>query len=719
MTTWLRSSIAVKMALLVLGGTGIVFSLVLTYSYVSSRQIILKESKANALNLALAMSRRIEQEFRAVAKVPQSLVAFLENSQWDEKVLLTTLQRMVTDNSEIYGMAVAFQPFAFNKDVRDYAPYYYKTPEGLQFCQVATPEYNYFQQDWYHIPLELKAPVVSEPYFDDGAGDVLMVSYSCPFFEHSDDGKRINVRGVITADVDLKWLSKLVAAINESQKGFSFVVTNTGAFVTHPNMDYVNRESLFSLAETQGDPKLRPIIKQMFSSNKGFLDLGPTLGGQDSFLAYSKILATGWRFGSIFPKSEIFAEVDQLHHITFIVSLLGMGLLVIVSVLVAGSIARPLKQMAAATEKVAHGDLDIQLEAARRTDEVGMLAQSFTHMAQGLKERDFIRDAFGRYVTQEVVNRLLESTDGLKLGGEIREISMMMSDIRGFTSLTAHMKPEDIITLLNRYLGTMVEILLDHRGIIDEIIGDGILAFFGAPEPLEDHPERAVACALKMQDAMNEINATNLTHGLPTLEMGIAVNTGSVVVGNIGSDKRVKYGAVGPHVNFTGRMESFTLGGQVLISQPTYDRLSDILDVKNVLQVEMKGFDGKVNLYDIRGIQGKYKVSLQDFDQALRPLREPITITYYRLSEKTMSTAVGNLASITSLSAKEATIVCPEPIPAWTNLRIALHGDLGEIPEAVVYLKVVSQELVDEAYRIQAHFTSVSPQASTILDHAV
>ena len=195
-------------------------------------------------------------------------------------------------------------------------------------------------------------------------------------------------------------------------------------------------------------------------------------------------------------------------------------------------------------------------------------------MAEGLKESDFIRDAFGRYVTQEVVNRLLKSHDGLKLGGEIREISMMMSDIRGFTALTANMKPEDIITLLNRYLGKMVDILLDFRGIMDEIIGDGILSFFGAPEPLEDHPQRAVACALTMQQVMAEINTRNLADGLPTLEMGIAVNTGNVVVGNIGSDKRIKYGAVGPDVNFTGRMESFSVGGQVLISQSTFERLS-------------------------------------------------------------------------------------------------------------------------------------------------
>ena len=216
----------------------------------------------------------------------------------------------------------------------------------------------------------------------------------------------------------------------------------------------------------------------------------------------------------------------------------------------ARSIARPLRSMAAATEKVAHGDLDIDLTNIRTTDEVGRLAQSFMRMTEGLRERDRIRDTFGRYLTREVVNRLLESKDGLRLGGENREITMIMSDLRGFTALTSSMPPQQVLAFLNRYLGKMVEILIDYQGTIDEIIGDGILAFFGAPEPLDDHPARAVACALKMQAAMDEINALNEADGLPRLDMGVAVNTGSVVVGNIGSEKTSKIRRSG----FTGEL---------------------------------------------------------------------------------------------------------------------------------------------------------------------
>ncbi len=718
MRTKFRSSLALKLAVFVLCGSVAVFSVVLLYSYIYSRQIILDQGKGKALNLALAMSRKIEQQFIAVHKLPKSLAGFLESSTFDQKTLSRVIEKMVSDNSEIYGMAVAFQPFGFEKNLRAFAPYFYKIGKTPQYCDLSNAKYNYFQQDWFHIPVELKAPVPSEPYYDEGGGNILMVTYSFPFFYHSDDGKRLGVRGVVTADVSLEWLSKLMKEINEDRKGFCFVITDTGVFVTYPNFNYVMRESVFSVAEENNNPELRKIGLQILHSNRGFLDVGTSFCTQDSFLAYSKILSTGWTFGAIFPKDVFFAEVERLHRANLLISLVGVSMLALLAVLVARSIARPLKQMAGAAKKISVGDLDIKLDATNRSDEVGILAQSFTQMAEGLKERDFIRDAFGRYVTQEVVNRLLKSHDGLKLGGEIREISMMMSDIRGFTALTANMKPEDIITLLNRYLGQMVDILLDFRGIIDEIIGDGILAFFGAPEPLEDHPERAVACALKMQQAMAEINARNTMDGLPRLEMGIAINTGSVVVGNIGSDKRVKYGAVGPDVNFTGRMESFSVGGQVLVSQSTFERLSNILDVKKVLQVEMKGFEHKVKLYDVTGIRGKYGVALKDREEVFRALTKPITLTYCQLSQKTISSR-GTLGTLREVSQREARTTCPERIAQWENIRIILHDEKGEIPKAVIYAKVISVEEARDFYHVTVHFTSVSPQALHILQEAV
>ena len=230
----------------------------------------------------------------------------------------------------------------------------------------------------------------------------------------------------------------------------------------------------------------------------------------------------------------------------------------------AGAISRPLRRLDAAVHQVGEGDFAVEVPE-QGVREVVALARSFNDLGEQLtdyiEKRDFIRDTFGRYVTQEVVKRLLEDKGALEMGGETREVSMLMSDLRGFTALTADMDPEDVIAFLNRYLGKMIEILLEYRAVIDEILGDGILAFFGAPEPLEDHPVRAVACAMAMQAAMDEINFLNEADGLPILEMGLAVNTGAVVVGNIGSERRAKYSVVGAHVNFTSRHRILCPGG--------------------------------------------------------------------------------------------------------------------------------------------------------------
>lgn len=345
-------------------------------------------------------------------------------------------------------------------------------------------------------------------------------------------------------------------------------------------------------------------------------------------------------------------------------------MLLLVSIFVARSVARPLLRMAEAARKVGKGDLDIDLSDIRITDEVGQLARSLGHMVEGLQQRDFIRDTFGRYLTKEVVTRLLESKDGLKLvGGEAREITLMMSDLRGFTALTSHVRPEDVISFLNRYLGKMVEVLLDHRGVIDEIVGDGILAFFGAPEPLDDHPARAVSCALKMQAAMQEINALNEADGLAYLEMGVAIHTGTVVVGNIGSERRSKYGAVGSAVNFTGRMESYSIGGQVLISQDTYERVSDIVTVKGTLDVQMKGVPGTVTLYDIRGISGPYQVALPERDETTRLLSSRIKAQVWRLQEKAVS-GTGMPAWITHASQTSVVLAVAHRLDQWEDLCI-------------------------------------------------
>ncbi len=722
MTRKLRSSVKFKITVLVWLGSVVILGLLLTFSYVKMRKIILEQAQETALGVTASAANKIEQEFRAVEKVAINLARTVEIHRPDEWLLLRQLRKAVEDNAEVFGSTVAFASEAYMPGVRYFAPYYWKTPKGIEYQQLGSETYDYFQKDWFHVPEVLRKAVWIAPYFDEGGGNVLMTTFSVPFFrtegnESSDQPEAKTFWGVATADVSLDWLNEIVESIPVGKTGYCFIISDTGTFVAHKNPALVMKESIFSLAEERKSQKWRDVGRTMIKGDRGFLDAGHELEIGEAYVAYARIPSPGWVVGAVFPKSELLYELVNLHKITLAMAVGGVLLLFLASLIVARSISRPLRTMALATDSIAKGDLDIDLSHIKTTDEVGQLARALTHMTKGLKERDFIRDTFGRYLTKEVVNRLLEAKDGLSLGGESREISMIMSDLRGFTAMTSAMEPEQVIKFLNRYLAKMVDILIEFRGTIDEIIGDGILAFFGAPEPLENHPAQAVACAIKMQLAMNEINVRNEVEGLPHLEMGVAVNTGIVVVGNIGSEKRSKYGAVGSQVNFTGRIESFTVGRQILVSKNTYEKLSDVLVVGNVLRVEMKGMPGIVELYDVRGIRGIYDLFLPELDREQVELKQGIAVQIETLDQKAISNAQAT-GVITGVSPTTAVLVVQEEIRQWEDLRLRLIKDAHQSVIGDAYAKAIEVTKIAEGYRVFLRFTSLSPEVYSVFRSA-
>jgi class 3 adenylate cyclase len=384
----------------------------------------------------------------------------------------------------------------------------------------------------------------------------------------------------------------------------------------------------------------------------------------------------------------------------------------------AAAISRPILHLRNGVRQVGEGDFSVAVPEQGMM-EVVHLAQAFNQLGRQLMEyiekRDFIRDTFGRYVTQEVVKKLLEDKSALEMGGETREVSLLISDLRGFTALTADMHPQQVITFLNRYLSKMIEILLEYRAVIDEILGDGILAFFGAPEPMEDHAVRAVACALQMQAAMDEINFLNEAEGLPHLEMGIGLDTGQVVVGNIGSELRAKYSVVGAHVNLTSRIESYAVGGQVLISPNTYKQVKDFIGVGGVVQGEMKGIPGAITLHEVLSISGPYNLQLKNRSETLVALPEKLRLRLQRLSEKIV-TAPGQEAWITHLSETAATLICQGDLRQWEDVRLLLLDEnAAELPGKIYGKVAFVKPLEDGGREAAVRFTSVSPEIFQII----
>lgn len=286
-----------------------------------------------------------------------------------------------------------------------------------------------------------------------------------------------------------------------------------------------------------------------------------------------------------------------------------------------------------------------------------------------------LSETFGRFLSDEIVRQMLDTPDGLALGGKKRMLTVMMSDLRGFTAMSERMEAGDLLSMLNHYLGEMTEEIQNHNGTIIEFIGDGIMAIFGAPTPSESHAGDAIAAAVQMQNRMKEINRWNAERGYPMLEMGIGLNTGEVIVGNIGSEKRTKYGVVGSQVNLCGRIESYTVGGQILISPLTREMAGTDLEIAQEMEVFPKGVKEALVLSQVTGIGAPFNCSYAVEEDDFRPLEEQKVVEFVLIQGKhaDKQTAIGRLVAV---SENGAIMQTDHPLKQYDNIRLEAGGDL-------------------------------------------
>lgn len=324
------------------------------------------------------------------------------------------------------------------------------------------------------------------------------------------------------------------------------------------------------------------------------------------------------------------------------------------------------------------------------------------------RSTEFIKKMFGRYLSTEVMNSLLDDPTALELGGERRTVTIMMSDLRGFTAVSERLKPEQVVQMLNSYFDVMVDVILDHYGTINEIIGDALLVIFGAPKEMPDQAQRAIACAIEMQNAMGKVNERNVSEDLPELEMGIGLNQAEVVVGNIGSSKRSKYAVVGSGVNMAGRIESYTVGGQILISESVLEAAGDILHIVDQREVFPKGSETHLKLYEIGGIAGRYNLALVPRQADLVRLECRIPITYAILEGKDVVESSFQ-GTIIRLSKNSAEVEVEYPMTAFSNLKLRLRNVHGRLATVDFYAKVIERPDKKGPFQL-IRFTSAPPE---------
>lgn len=288
------------------------------------------------------------------------------------------------------------------------------------------------------------------------------------------------------------------------------------------------------------------------------------------------------------------ARADLYRHL----QLLGLATLVLLGLALrfATRFANSISGIADAARTIKGGTY-VSAPVIRTKDELETLTNDFNEMVKGLQERDRLKETFGRYVTRQVADHLMQGNQNL--GGELVPVTVLFSDIRSFTTISENMDPRELLDFLNEYFSGMVESVLTHHGVVDKFIGDAIMAVFGAPVPEADDPLHAVRAALAMRARLAKINEDFRARGLPEIRTGIGLHYGQVVAGNMGHSERMEYTVIGDTVNLASRLEGMTkeLACDIVVSEDLYEKVKNHVVVEPLRKIKVKGRDREVMVY--------------------------------------------------------------------------------------------------------------------------
>lgn len=378
--------------------------------------------------------------------------------------------------------------------------------------------------------------------------------------------------------------------------GTAWLITSTGQFLASTDRHDHDRKKLGETGNDLEKNLMKEIRRKPFGrvfSDRTFLNPPETVAG------FYKIPSINWYIVFLAQGSVILEPIVKFRNYYAVAGFLALGLIIFLIRLTTRSVAESISDISSAAFRVQDGDYSQKLPETR-SDEIGQLTRSFNSMIDSLREREIIEQTFGRYVDKKIAQELMRRPEALRLGGEKGVVSIMMSDLRDFTVMSEKLAPEVVIKMLNRYFSLMIAVIESYRGIIVDFYGDSILVFFnGVESGIADRALDAVNCGLDMQKKMSVFKEENLRRGLPDVSMGIGVNTGEVVIGNIGTESRAKYGIVGSDVNLTDRIQSTANAGMVVISETTFNLVKDKFRVVRDFEVCLKGVEETKRLFEV------------------------------------------------------------------------------------------------------------------------
>jgi len=263
---------------------------------------------------------------------------------------------------------------------------------------------------------------------------------------------------------------------------------------------------------------------------------------------------------------------------------------------IARRITQPVTRLGEAAREIGRGNYAVRL-GRMGDDEIGELGRAFDRMAEGLAERDRVRDLLGRMASQEIVDQLLDGR--IEQAGEEREVTVLFVDIRNFTGLVERLQPQQSLAMLNAFLTVVTDTIELHGGVVDKYLGDGAMALFGAPVTRPDDPRRALACAMAIRDEVKELEGPLAAKGLPLPELGIGINTARMIAGSIGSPKRLNYTVLGDGVNVASRLEGLTrrYDAEIIVGESTRNLVRDVV-CRELDKVRVLGRQGTVRIFE-------------------------------------------------------------------------------------------------------------------------
>ncbi|TDI95741.1 MAG: HAMP domain-containing protein, partial [Deltaproteobacteria bacterium] len=404
--------IALKLALLIIPITIAIFLFILGYYYNISKNTIIKNVEENSRNLALNAVNKIEKSLKTFELVAENLSYFVQSSNYTKNELLSMIETAVNKNKEIYGSTIAFEPYSFQRDSLYFAPYFYKGENNIRFTYLGGDSYNYFNWDWYKIPKEQNKSLWSEPYYDKGGGEIVMSTYSVPFYKILNRENKFE--GVVTADISLNWLSNIVKSLKISKSGYGFLISQNGNFITHPSKQLIMNESIFSIAKSKNSLKLKEMGNKMMSGKSGFELIDGILSDKKYWIYYSPLPSNGWSLGVMFPEDEIMADINNLSKDAVLISIEGILILLLVIIYISRSITMPLRKLSEATKDIASGNLEFDIPEIKSRDEVGNLSRSFEYMRSSLKK--YISDLKETTAAKERIESELKIARDIQMG---------------------------------------------------------------------------------------------------------------------------------------------------------------------------------------------------------------------------------------------------------------------------------------------------------------